>query len=489
MKLGKREICIYAAVSVVCILMVWLMGRFIFGFWGGESSESEAEVVSVVPDGEAEPIHESKSEAYRSDVGRRNESIDDYFGRLAPEGDEEISLVSGEGMPDRSRVGARDDGMPEQVRHDGGGRYDGRGRHCGLDPQSHSDAGNSSVRKNEGGKSSGTATERVFGAPPPDGSRVGARDDGSRRYDGSGRHCGLDPQSGVGSSPRRNGSGAATISSMSPEEKLEYDRRRAEMVRDVLTDSGIPGQARNDGMPDQVRHDEGGVDNGSVIAGNDPQSAKAAPLDFSVSSSDGIISSLDDEMPERSRVGARDDGGGRHDGMARDDGIPGQARYDGNNVIAGNDPQSPKRPFRCMFVRDEKIKSGQRVAVRLLEEYNDGSIRIPANTHLQAICKLDSRLHLSIRSLEMNGKIIPLQFEAYDTDGLEGIYCPESSKAVKTATNDLITTAGTSLGGLVGNIANTVIRTGATIARTASGENAVSINSGYEFFLVKTEKR
>lgn len=110
MKLGKREICIYAAVSVVCILMVWLMGRFIFGFWGVDSSEPEAEVMSVVPDGEAEPIHESKSEAYRSDVGRRNESIDDYFGRLAPEGDEEISLVSGEGMPDRSRVGARDAG-------------------------------------------------------------------------------------------------------------------------------------------------------------------------------------------------------------------------------------------------------------------------------------------------------------------------------------------------------------------------------------------
>ena len=291
-----------------------------------------------------------------------------------------------------------------------------------------SDVGNSSVRKNEGSKSSGTATERVFGAPPPEEiagrSRVGARDDG-----------------GV---PRRNGSGAATISSMSPEEKLEYDRRRAEMVRDVLTDSGNSSS------------DVEKVSDDATAA----TAAKEEPLDFSFSSSDGIISSLDDE-------------------------IPGQARNDG--VIRYTD--DAKRPFRCMFVRDEKIKSGQRVAVRLLEEYNDGSIRIPANTHLQAICKLDSRLHLSIRSLEMNGKIIPLQFEAYDTDGLEGIYCPESSKAVKTATNDLITTAGTSLGGLVGNIANTVIRTGATIARTASGENAVSINSGYEFFLVKTEKR
>ena len=54
---------------------------------------------------------------------------------------------------------------------------------------------------------------------------------------------------------------------------------------------------------------------------------------------------------------------------------------------------------------------------------------------------------------------------------------------------NLITTAGSSLGGLVGNLANTVIRTGATIARTATGENTVTINSGYEFYLVKIEKR
>ena len=89
----------------------------------------------------------------------------------------------------------------------------------------------------------------------------------------------------------------------------------------------------------------------------------------------------------------------------------------------------------------------------------------------------------------MNGKIIPLQLEAYDSDGLAGIYCPEASKSVKTATNDLITTAGSSLDGLVGNLANIVIRTGATIARTAFGENTVTINSSYEFYLVKIENR
>ena len=63
----------------------------------------------------------------------------------------------------------------------------------------------------------------------------------------------------------------------------------------------------------------------------------------------------------------------------------------------------------------------------------------------------------------MNGRIIPMALDAYDTDGLQGIYCPETSAAKNSrhATNDAISTAGTTFGGLVGDIASTVIRTGA----------------------------
>ena len=144
-----------------------------------------------------------------------------------------------------------------------------------------------------------------------------------------------------------------------------------------------------------------------------------------------------------------------------------------------------------MFVRDQKLTSGQRVTVRLLEDYVEGNVRIPANTHLAAICKIGDRLELQVRSLEMNGRIIPLALDAYDTDGLQGIYCPETSsgKASAQARNDAISTAGTTFGGLVGDIASTVIRTGASIARSASGEVSVSVVSGYEFYLVKSERR
>ena len=235
--------------------------------------------------------------------------------------------------------------------------------------------------------------------------------------------------------PRRSSSGAASRP-MSTDEKLDYDRRRAEMVRDVLT-----GGAAED------THDQVGGD-----AATEP-----ASIDLSaVGSSEGIISTLDDDFSDAA------------------------VQYEG-----------AKRPFRCMFVRDQKLKSGQRVTLRLLEDYVDGGVRIPANTHLAAICKLGDRLELSVRSLEMNGRIVPLALDAYDTDGLQGIYCPETSasKNSRQASNDAISAAGTTFGGLVGDLASTVLRTGASIARSASGEVSVSVVSGYEFYLVKSERK
>ncbi len=247
------------------------------------------------------------------------------------------------------------------------------------------------------------------------------------------------PDSPAPASSSRVVSGGGVPRSMTEQERLEYDRRRAEMVRDVLAGSGeeMPGQAGHDGSGD-VREEPRAIDLSAL------------------GSSDGIITTLDDE-PDDAAV-----------------------QYEG-----------AKRPFRCMFVRDQKLTSGQRVTLRLLEDVVQDGVRIPANTHLAAICKIGDRLELQVRSLEMNGRIIPLALDAYDTDGLQGIYCPETAsvKVSRQASQDAISTAGTTFGGLVGDLASTVIRTGATIARSASGELSVSVVSGYEFYLVKAERR
>ena len=246
--------------------------------------------------------------------------------------------------------------------------------------------------------------------------------------------------------------GSSGYGQMTPEQKLEYDRRRAEMVRDVMTGSEIAGQAGNDdyqaGCDDHRDGDDGRDDERS-------QSAMLSRNDIA-SGNVGIITSLDDDFDDPS------------------------VRYS----------SSAKVPFRCMFVRDQKVVDGQRVTVRLLEDYSADGVFVPANTHLAAVCKVSDRLELSVRSFEMNGRILPLQLVAYDTDGMVGIYCPETSASrnSRRASSDAISAANSTFGGLVGDLANTVLRTGATIAKSASGELSVKVVSGYEFYLVKLER-
>ena len=357
MESKKQMVWMFAGLCVVVVgLAVYLV---LTQFGGGSPAVSEGNVVTVLPDGEAQEMASSKSEAFRGAV-----STDAYFemlaGEVAPE--EEISLVS-----DSLRSPRTTERLPVQP-----------------------------------AMTEGSAVERVFGSSS-------AGDGRSEPAMAGGRHSRPDRESRP----------------MTREEKLEYDRQRAEMVREVLA-----GGASGEETPDRVGGD------GSV--GHDDEKEI---LRFAQDDSDGIISSLDDDFEDSA------------------------VQYEG-----------AKRPFRCMFVRDQKIKSRQRVTLRLLEDYVDGSIRIPANTHLAAICKIGDRLELQVRSLDMGGRIVPLALDAFDTDGLQGIYCPEtsSSRASRKASEDAISTAGQTFGGLVGDLASTVLRTGASIARSATGEVGMS---------------
>ena len=383
----KKSWMLFVLMLVALVGLLWLV------FLPGCIDETAAEKVAMdVPEGIAEEIPESKREAYQ-EKGRKSVSTDEYFEMLMAE--EEISLVSSEKIPGQAGndgYGAGDDGQDVSGRMDGVMVQPGKG---------------------------GSAAERVFGPAPVERS-VPKQSGGS---------------SGSGDSSGAGGySGAVRQGQMSEEKQLEYDRKRAEMVRDVIT--GTSSEAEGASSPDSVDEDE---------------------VKLRYHSDDDIVFSLDDEFT--------------------DDGV--------------NYPEDSKRPFRCMFIRDEKLKEGQRVTLRLLETYEENGVRIPANSHLNAICKIGNRLELNVKSVEMNGKIIPLNLCAYDTDGLKGIYCPETSsnKNAKKAENDVLSASGATFGGLVGDIANTIIRTGVNIARSSSGEVSVNVSSGYEFFLVKSERR
>ena len=77
------------------------------------------------------------------------------------------------------------------------------------------------------------------------------------------------------------------------------------------------------------------------------------------------------------------------------------------------------------------------------------------------------------------------------SQGADMTASPETaaSRTSKKVSDDAISMAGRTLGGLVGDLASSALRTGATLAKSANGEKSVAVVSGYEFYLVKSERR
>jgi len=146
------------------------------------------------------------------------------------------------------------------------------------------------------------------------------------------------------------------------------------------------------------------------------------------------------------------------------------------------------KPYRCMFTRDEKVRTGQRISLRLLEDLVIGGVHVPKNTHLQGVCSISDRMEVRITSLDMGGKILSFHFEAYDTDGGKGIYCSDLSKTKKEITDQGISTVMTGLNSRLGMAARDAANVGASIIRTKTGEVSVSVPAGYTFYIVE-EKR
>lgn len=157
--------------------------------------------------------------------------------------------------------------------------------------------------------------------------------------------------------------------------------------------------------------------------------------------------------------------------------------------------ENPDRLVRCMFIRDEKVRNGQRVTLRILEEIRVGDMVIPANSHLTATCSLGDRLSLEVTSLQVNGHLVPSSYVAYDSDGLEGLYCPDTEtsleKASKGTRSTLISSGGSALSQSLSGLLGVGINAGTNaVSQAASTQSSyVQVTSGYQFYLLKNERR
>ena len=145
------------------------------------------------------------------------------------------------------------------------------------------------------------------------------------------------------------------------------------------------------------------------------------------------------------------------------------------------------KPYRCMFTRDEKVRSGARITLRLLEDLVVGGVHVPRNTHLQGVVTVSDRMEIKVSSLDVGGRILSLRFEAYDTDGGKGIYCSDLSQAGRTALEQGIATVSSTLGSRLGRVARDAASVGASIIRNKSGEATVSVPAGYCFYIIEQQ--
>lgn len=93
------------------------------------------------------------------------------------------------------------------------------------------------------------------------------------------------------------------------------------------------------------------------------------------------------------------------------------------------------------------LKDGEAVRLRLLETARVANLHLPKNKILTAIAKIQgNRLTLSVTSIEQQERIIAVNLSAYDLDGQQGIFIPNSDEmnAVKEMVAGMGQSAGTS---------------------------------------------
>lgn len=97
------------------------------------------------------------------------------------------------------------------------------------------------------------------------------------------------------------------------------------------------------------------------------------------------------------------------------------------NTLAENEPE----PSLIKAIIDEDIKAvdGSRVRLRLLDDVEINGVFLPKGSYLYATMSGfgQQRVKGSVKSLMVNDDLVKVNLTIYDTDGMEGLYVPNSS--------------------------------------------------------------
>lgn len=174
-----------------------------------------------------------------------------------------------------------------------------------------------------------------------------------------------------------------------------------------------------------------------------------------------------------------------------------KARNMGFHSLASTAVPTMRNTLKVVVDRTTVLKEGDNIVLRLLESAKVEGLHIPRQSRLIAVAKIEgNRMHLLIKSIEVDGHIIAVKLSAYDMDGQEGVYIPgsEDINALKEVGANIGGSMGTSFtfassakDQIISEAARGVMQGASQLLQKKLRTVKVTLKGGYRLFLVQTK--
>ena len=174
-----------------------------------------------------------------------------------------------------------------------------------------------------------------------------------------------------------------------------------------------------------------------------------------------------------------------------------RARNMGFHSLASTAAPTMRNTLKVVVDRTTTLKEGDNVVLRLLETAKVQGLRIPRQSRLIASAKIEgNRMHLIIKSIEVDGHIIAVKLSAYDMDGQEGVYIPgsEDINALKEVGANIggsmgtfFTFASSAKDQIISEATRGVMQGASQLLQKKLRTIKVTLKGGYRLFLVQSK--
>lgn len=129
--------------------------------------------------------------------------------------------------------------------------------------------------------------------------------------------------------------------------------------------------------------------------------------------------------------------------------------------------------IKAATTTEQKVKAGDKVQLRLLDQATINNVVVERNTYVYAIAKLENnRLHLTVSSINLPTGSIPCNLVAYDTDGYKGLAYTTNENA-KEVTREV----SSAVQNTIGQLSSMVNRTVGNVIRSSSRIGSSAVNN------------